>query len=1083
MAMAMGMQQQQSNGMVQNNPQEQPQQLQQQQHRHSQQQQSQPQQKGKGMDSVMFRQREQLRGLQSLLKTQNGDLSSLLGMQGMQTQDMQAAIQQFQLQQQQQQQQQGMQQQQGIQQQQGMQQQRPSSSSVVMQQMIQHQQQRQLQQQQQQQLQAAAASQANAPQSQMPIQAASFLPQDQGNTNGMMQQRSSLIQQQPPQLGMVGGSKRSSINGSMNPSISPAPVPSGMSNQPAAMMNTLSTDQQRLISGGGIVSSDTTSGGSQPRVIPVSIAPGGKEGGVSDAALVYTKYAVDAIIKSLNSKKEKYGGAAGKEYTARDLSTCLGAWDLSVRHSSNKRARLEEKPPMDNNAYESGDADNAFNFYYERSCPILLNAKRCSGPMPFCVDDFGSSSGMDQSNDDGDLPDVVGAVVLTYGADSKFTGGVGEEGVLTKAIIEFFFDPQVVLSGTEYEGKEVTNAAAIEAEEQLFTQSDPDIKRSALLMAAMTALTPSASNGSTSMASSDDGVYTPTIWSGNTEREYKYCLLSTLNDKGQESGSKHVCVAIQNKSNTCAGDKGPAKGVCRITLTLSPASVQAKKKLMAKEDKEDYDHKTSSSVHRNIRDNIRLLRPPKLTSVSNDTEEFDVARPQKRRRQALRRTSISKLIDPTLIAVGIRCKHELLLDDDEVGKVYVNGTLVADCNLIEQGSTSTSLNRIPNADALPAHLLFGVDFTLSSHSGLPNKSVLEREYGFLLMDALITPHPKADVVGKVLNRLISGKTEGNEAAGSDDDDANQNDIKFDTTSIACFESIVLSSGKVDPVGISAKSLGTKFRMQYGTETFPCEIGTDEQNRLHKLIGAQKVAKLVPSRARSILRRGGYLGLDQMAAFIWTSSASSWDGDHNESVRAAEAIEKAIQIIQQVGCHNISPHNIRFVSRKQLGPAGDVSKLRSWYDSNKEIYYISDAILFQEEATQECLPSDTDKSTEQAKESDEGSKEAELQEKIDNGLGEEENEGKVSDEKDKSDTMDKRQEEEQKDQSEDINESEKGGKLQPEDEITKSSTESEKSGPTAASVEDAAYLLAFYIAKEHPDVMMLDNFIKSQRTMK
>lgn len=846
-------------------------------------------------------------------------------------------------------------------------------------------------------------------------------------------------------------------------------------------MNTLSTDPQRLLSGGGITSSDTTSGGNQPRVIPVSMAPGGEEGGVSDAALAYTKYALDAIITSLNSNKEKYGGTAGKEYTARDLSTCLGAWDLSVRHSSNKRARFEEKPPMDN-AYETGDADVAFNFYYERSCPILLNAKRSSGPMPFCVDDFGSSGGMDESND-GDLPDVVGAVVLTYGADSKFTGGVGEEGVLTKAIIEFFFDPQIVLLGTTYEGKEVTNVDAIEAEEQLFTQSDPYGKRSALLMAAMTALTPSASNGSTLMASSDDGVYTPTIWSGNTEREYKYCLLSTLNDKGQESGSKRVCVAIQNKSNTCAGDKGPAKGVCRITLTLSPASVQAKKKLMANEDKEDYDHKTSSAVHRNIRDNIRLLRPPKLTSVSNDTETLDIGRPQKRRRQALRRTSISKLIDPTLIAVGIRCKHELLLDDDEVGKVYVNGMLLADCNLMEQESTSTILNRIPNADALPAHLLFGVDFTLSSHNGLPNKSVLEREYGFLLMDALITPHPKADVVGKVLNRLISGKTEGNEAADSDDDDANQNDIKFDTTSIACFESIVLSSGKVDPVGICAKSLGTKFRMQYGTEAFPCEIGTDEQNRLPKLIGAQKIAKLVPPRARNILRRGGYLGLDQMAAFIWTSSASSWDGDHNDSVRAAEAIEKAIQILQKVGCCNISPHNIRFVSRKQLGPAGDVSKLRSWYDSNKEIYYISDAILFQEEAVQESSSSDTDKSIEQAKESDEGSKDAKLPKKIDNDLGEEASEGKVSDEEDNSEMMDKRQKKEQKDNLEDSNESEKGGKLQPEDKITKSSTESEKSGPTASSIEDAAYLLAFYIAKEHPDVMMLENFIKSQRTIK
>ncbi|KAL7498079.1 hypothetical protein ACHAWT_009841 [Skeletonema menzelii] len=1021
LAMALGIQQQQqqqqqlkshqANAVVENNQkqqqqQQQRQQQQQQQPQHQQPQQQQPQQqqqrqlqmqqphqqpqkKPKVMDNVMFRQREQLRGLQNLLKNQSGDLT------------------------------------------------------------------------------------------------ASFLPQDQGNNggSGMMPQRSSLIQQQQ----QLECSNRSLTNPSRGASISPTPILSGIPSQ-QPMMNPTPPAQQSAAMGG--IASSAASGGNQPRVIPVSIAPSGKEGGVSDAALAYTKHALDAIITSLNSNKEKYGDI-GKVYTARDLSTCLGAWDLSVRHLNNKRPKFEESPTMDN--MDEDDANTAFNFYYERSCPILLNAKRSSGPMPFCVDDFGSG-GLDDGSNDDDLPDVVGAIVLTYGADSKFTGGVGEEGVLTKAIIEFFFDPRIVLLGTVHEGKEVTNDVLFEAEEQLFTQTIPDGNISSLLTASMTALTPSASLGSSSTAPSDDGVYIPTIWSGNTEREYKYCLLSTLNDKGQESGSKRVCVAIQNRNNQCAGDKGPAKGVCRITLTLSPTSVQAKKELMAKEKGEDYDYQTSSAVHRNIRDNIRVLRPPKLTTVTSDTEAFDVGRPNKRRRQALRRTSISKLIDPTLIAVGIRCKHELLLDDDEVGKVYVNGMLVADCNLTEHGGTSTSLNRIPNADALPAHLLFGVDFTLPSHNGLPSKSVLEREYGFLLMDALITPHPKADVVGKVLNRLISGKTEGNEVVDSDGDDANQNEIKFDTTSSDCFESIVLSSTKVDPVGISAKSLGTKFRMQHGAEAFPCEIGTGEEKRLHKLIGAQKVAKLVPTRARNILRRGGYLGLEQMAAFIWRSSASSWDGDHNDSVRATEAIEEAIRLLQKVGCENITPHNIRFVSRKQLGPAGDVSKLRSWYDTDKGIYYISDAILFQE-AVQECSTSEAVKIIEGAVQSDAGLEDDDSAKNIANGQGEEgnggdeENKGKGSDEAvdseqmDKKESKEKRESGEKEDNTENAMETDKEGKLQPENEIKNSSRESEKSGPTTSSLEDVAYLLAFYIAKEHPNVMMLEKFTRSQRAIK
>lgn len=818
------------------------------------------------------------------------------------------------------------------------------------------------------------------------------------------------------------------------------------------------------------MASDAT--GNKPRVVPVSLTPTGAEGGVSDAALAYTKHALNAIIASLNSNKEKYGDI-GKIYTARDLSTCLGAWDLSVPSTNDKRLRLE-KPPL--GSKDKRDADTAFNFYHERSCPILLDAKRSSGPMSFCVDDF-DSGGMNESNDD-DLPHVVGAIVLTYGADSKFTGGVGEEGVLTKAIIEFFFDPSIVVLGTAYEGKKVTDAVMVEAEEQLFTQTDTDGNRSALVTAALAAMTPSAPDGSISTASSDDGVYIPTIWSGNTEREYRYCLLSTLNDKGQEAESKQVCVAIQKKNNLCAGDAGPAKGVCRITLTLSPESVQAKKKLMAEEEEgKDYDYQTSSAVHRNIRHNIRLLRPPNLTTVSNDTDAFDHGRLNKRKRQALRRTSISQLIDPTLIAVGIRCKHELLLDDDEVGKVYANGVLVADCNLTEHESR---LNRIPNSDALPAHLLFGVDFTLPSHKGLPNKSVLEREYGFLLMDTLITPHPKADVVGKVLSRLISGKTEENDVdeVDDDDDDANQNCIKFDTTSSPCFESIALSSTKIDPVGISAKSLCTKFRMQHGTEAFPCEIGTDEKNRLHKLLGAQKIAKLVPTRARNILRRGGYLSLDEMAASMWNGNGSLWDGDHSDSVLVAEAIEKSVQLLRKVGCENVTPNKIRLVSRKQLGPTGDVSKLRSWYDTNKGVYYISDAILFQEQAVQQRYTSHSDEQPEPTKHSAAGSKHVDNIDKSDEG------EGKVND---NSEPMCKDQGGEKED-TEDAKGKDNDRKLPSEKEgtqgsETKSFERIEKSGTTPSIAEDAAYLLAFYIAKEHPDATVLEKFIRMFRCIK
>ena len=113
--------------------------------------------------------------------------------------------------------------------------------------------------------------------------------------------------------------------------------------------------------------------------------------------------------------------------------------------------------------------------------------------------------------------------------------------------------------------------------------------------------------------------------------------------------------------------------------------------------------------------------------------------------------------------MGVRCHHELLLDADEVGKIYVNGALVVDC------ATGSKL-----VDALPAHTLFGVDFTLPSSNdgnGLPSKAILEREYGALLVDALIfAGNCDADVAGKLLNRLCTGNTE----------EKAENDHRFDT---------------------------------------------------------------------------------------------------------------------------------------------------------------------------------------------------------------------------------------------------------------------------------------------------------------
>ena len=94
-------------------------------------------------------------------------------------------------------------------------------------------------------------------------------------------------------------------------------------------------------------------------------------------------------------------------------------------------------------------------------------------------------------------------------------------------------------------------------------------------------------------------------------------ILGNFDDNGKERSSKRLCVAIQKKKkeDQCqigGGDRGPAKGVCRITLTLSPQSVQAKKKQMAKERADGVELHSSSEVHRKIRKSLRMLRPPKL---------------------------------------------------------------------------------------------------------------------------------------------------------------------------------------------------------------------------------------------------------------------------------------------------------------------------------------------------------------------------------------------------------------------------------------------------------------------------------------
>jgi hypothetical protein len=460
---------------------------------------------------------------------------------------------------------------------------------------------------------------------------------------------------------------------------------------------------------------------------------------------------------------------------------------------------------------------------------------------------------------------------------------------------------------------------------------------------------------------------------------------------------------MQNKKVEQGDGMGPTKGVCRITLSLSAASVLAKKKMMAEEAASDLEgmsdngvssFSTCSEVHRKIRSFVRILRPPLI--VANDSRgELGKS---KRQRLAVRRPSKMQRIDPAEIVVGVQCEHELLLDTAETGKVYINGVLAVSCCSESAGS----LNQM-GIDALSAHTLFGIDFTIPSIDGkrfnvglssLPNKMILEKEYGILLIDALINAGD-CDVAQKILDRLITGTIE---QTKDTDDDAYP--IEFDNLTNPCLESIVLLSTVADPIGICAKALGTKFRLQYGVEAFPCEVGTNEEYLLRRVLGSRRVPKMVPRRARDVLFRGGYARIDQIVKFLWVGKGEDAPvDDHTNTKRYIDAIEAGMKLLTKANCVDVDPNKIKFVSRHRFESTENGRGLRSWYDSSSEIFYVSDAIFYIEDDTMTADHTNTDNIT---------------------------------------------------------------------------------PVPRPVSSEDAAFLLALHIAKDHPD-MMLERFIMSHRS--
>jgi len=196
------------------------------------------------------------------------------------------------------------------------------------------------------------------------------------------------------------------------------------------------------------------------------------------------------------------------------------------------------------------------------------------------------------------------------------------------------------------------------------------------------------------------------------------------------------------------------------------------------------------------------------------------------------------------------------------------------------------------------------------------------------------------------------------------------------------------------------------------------------------------------------------------------------------MRAADALQGAMKLLKDSGCTDIKANKIKFVSSRSLEPsdnaAGDVSKLRCWYDPASECYFVNDVILSASDkgGDEKSLSSNgTRLPNDQVEEGNKAKDEDDIQCREDGtSIKEEDVKEEGVKEEDVGDTTgeDKTSEEDSKPKGDDQSSSES----KPPDACSKNSGNS--------SSGKAAFQLAFYIAREHPDVCVLENFTLCHR---
>ena len=264
--------------------------------------------------------------------------------------------------------------------------------------------------------------------------------------------------------------------------------------------------------------------------------------------------------------------------------------------------------------------------------------------------------------------------------------------------------------------------------------------------------------------------------------------------------------------------------------------------------------------------------------------------------QEIQDTFLTLNASPPAQAIAIPSGHSLLLDPSEAGKVYINGRF------------ATIWGQDPRVGShSPA--LFGMDLQSIPywHGRILDFDVLKKCYAQLWQEIMTDARLfHMNIGGRLLSRLINGRDPLNEEEDSEDTDQSLDDDDDEekkprlNTDMDCLESQVMQSSVYDPVGISAKALATRFKLEYGAEGFPCLVHEIDWVK-DRLPG--RVPVVVSQRVINVLRRGGYFDAKRTSDEVWFSeSHPAEEGSDEEYI-----VNMAVKLLNEAGCMDVTPN--------------------------------------------------------------------------------------------------------------------------------------------------------------------------------